>query len=1178
MTQLLHLLKILTYSLSLRSEEFGQQQFITVGWGKKETQFHGSEGKAAAKAKSTVSGKTKLDDGKARVTWKGDGSMFAVSYIDQESNARRLKIFNREGVLQFTSELIDCLEGILSWKPSGNLIASTRRLPNKHTVAFFEKNGLLHREFTLPFDKKNIQIIDLIWSRDSDILGVWCKDLGSGVMMIQLWAEKNYHWYLKQTITYPKTIKVHHVIWGRQTQKDLMILTSKSSTTYTFYWSTSHSRGKSLTDKAVVGVIDGNAVLVTCFRDCVVPPPMAQQTLEFKEPVNAISFAPNNEERFKTDTNDFMVVLNKNKLIHCQYLNESWENQYIQKKAYNINFQLEDTNCYSFHLLQHLLWYKPNILLCSISLGMKSYLCEICLMDIEGLDTILLDAKTVQEMPGHIQHMVLNSNATTAYIVVSGQLYTYDDICGVQKSNLQLTSETTDKQMLKIEFMKFADEEVLVALTRKHILFVNGKQVANNVTSFFVHSQFLLITTLQHALVSFKLDDRGLKQLNNGALLNVQPWENKNVQKNQEINVRRVERGSLLVTSVSGNSRTLLQMPRGNLETIEPRALSLAIIISHLNSLNFYQAFDLMRRQRIDLNLIYDFCPESFDKNIEKFVDDLDNSSWLSLFLTELRDEDVTRTMFLGSFPDRDVKDVVGKTEKVCNSLRTVLEKKSNKFIQPILISLVKGQKKIGIEAALAKIKELTVLMETDENDKSADEAFKYLLYMVDVNVLYDMALGMYDFDLVMFIAERSQKDPKEYLPFLNNLLELDEHSMKYEINNYLKRYGSALEHIVQIPERFDECMKFIETHSLHAKGLKFFDIKSNEYKKLALSYGELLVNMSKYKEAGIMFVKAANYEEALNAFKQAGSWQDVIFSAMKLNLSGGQLTELYSELVTQLQEEKRYREAALILSKYLDRSEDSVATLCEGRYWHQAWTDAYSMKREDLIETHVKPGILDHGEFLLSQLKEHHEQYKKYKNRLAVVREAALNRQQQQLELGIEEESGRGEYSDLVSEATSVAGSIVSGSSRISSRSGRSYRSSKNRRKHERKLQSVKEGSVYEDLALIRALHSLVIQAYDTKNKIKSISEMLLFINSDHLAEELYKAMKNFLKDIRESKREIWPPVTEKKDPDSELNIQMNSHSYTDMTSTTNLIEPHLLLAPEDKPCDWELDIFSFS
>lgn len=40
----------------------------------------------------------------------------------------------------------------------------------------------------------------------------------------------------------------------------------------------------------------------------------------------------------------------------------------------------------------------------------------------------------------------------------------------------------------------------------------------------------------------------------------------------------------------------------------------------------------------------------------------------------------------------------------------------------------------------------------------SAEEALKYLLLLVDVNDLYDHSLGTYNFDLVLMVAEKSQK------------------------------------------------------------------------------------------------------------------------------------------------------------------------------------------------------------------------------------------------------------------------------------------------------------------------------------------------------------------------------------------------------------------------------------
>ena len=49
-------------------------------------------------------------------------------------------------------------------------------------------------------------------------------------------------------------------------------------------------------------------------------------------------------------------------------------------------------------------------------------------------------------------------------------------------------------------------------------------------------------------------------------------------EKRAESEVRRVERGSRIVTAVSSNMALVLQMPRGNLETVNPRPLVLEVV------------------------------------------------------------------------------------------------------------------------------------------------------------------------------------------------------------------------------------------------------------------------------------------------------------------------------------------------------------------------------------------------------------------------------------------------------------------------------------------------------------------------------------------------------------------------------------------------------------------------
>lgn len=83
----------------------------------------------------------------------------------------------------------------------------------------------------------------------------------------------------------------------------------------------------------------------------------------------------------------------------------------------------------------------------------------------------------------------------------------------------------------------------------------------------------------------------------------------------------------------------------------------------------------------------------------------------------------------------------------------------------------------------------------------TAARALKYTIYLVDVNSLYDIALGMYNLPLVVMVAEKSQKDPKEYLPFLNQLNRLPPDYQHFKIDCFLKRFKKALHHISKCGE-----------------------------------------------------------------------------------------------------------------------------------------------------------------------------------------------------------------------------------------------------------------------------------------------------------------------------------------------------------------------------------------
>jgi elongator complex protein 1 len=100
---------------------------------------------------------------------------------------------------------------------------------------------------------------------------------------------------------------------------------------------------------------------------------------------------------------------------------------------------------------------------------------------------------------------------------------------------------------------------------------------------------------------------------------------------------RSIERGARLVTAIPTTASLVLQMPRGNLETIFPRAMVVAGIRSLIEEKNYKRAFANCRTQRVDMNILYDHAPDQFMSNVPLFIDQVKKISYIDLFLSSLR-------------------------------------------------------------------------------------------------------------------------------------------------------------------------------------------------------------------------------------------------------------------------------------------------------------------------------------------------------------------------------------------------------------------------------------------------------------------------------------------------------------------------------------------------------------
>ncbi|KAK2514103.1 elongator complex protein 1 [Columba livia] len=1184
----------------IHQDEFGEGKFVALGWGKKETQFHGSEGKQAAHRKQTeVSPASAWDDGKPRVTWRGDGQFVAVSVICPETGARKIRVWNRELVLQSTSEPISGLEQALSWKPSGNLIASTQEKPNRHDVVFLEKNGLLHGEFTLPFRKGQVKVNELLWNADSTILAIWLEDLkvenSNPNSYVQLWTTGNYHWYLKQSLHFGslEENRLVSLLWDGEHPYRLHVLCQGwHYLSYDWHWTTDCGIGDNSQHMANVAVIDGDKVLVTAFQHAVVPPPMCTYELQLQQAVNQVAFHTDPKR-----SGDMAVLGADNKISLYRYgqstVNDTTvkfgavggngfkaavETPYLDK-TYRVDVGSDNNEVMNPLGLRFLTWLPDDSFLV-VGQGQHAALSVLhhltAVPHAAGAEEERLALRLSVPVDGEVISLFCSPvTKTVALQLADRQILKYLWEAPTPVLEPWRTSSGAAVRFpypcVQTSITRINGEEVILGLTDRCRFFVNDIEVASNITSFATYNEFLLVTTNSHTCQCFCLKNISVQALQAG-LSSAAP--------NSET-LRKVERGSRIITVVPQDTKVVLQMPRGNLETVHHRALVLAQIRKWLDRLMFREAFQCMRKLRINLNLLYDHNPKVFLENTETFIRQIDSVNYINLFFTELKEEDFTKTMYPSlngsgnaqphQYPDQN------KVNLVCDVMRVAMEHiNPQKYCLSILTAHVKKSPP-ELEIALQKVHDLRESITPDVKAVSAEEALKYLLFLVDVNELYDYSLGTYDFDLVIMVAEKSQKDPKEYLPFLNTLQKMEANYQRYTIDRHLKRYTKALAHLSKCgPEHFSEFLNLVKDQNLYCEALKLYPSSTQEYKDISDAYGEYLIQKQLYEQAALIFARAGIFAKALDAFQNCGSWQQALCMASRLGYTKDKLSSLARSMTGKLVEQRRHAEAAILLEQYTQDYEEAVLLVLEGSLWEEALRLIHKYGRLDILETNFKPAILEAQKSQLTFLDSQKTAFLHHRSRLQVVREL----KQKACESLQDYDMPHCPELDLFSETSSVVTASDMNSKYSHSNSRISARSSKNRRKAERKRYSLKEGSPFEDMALLEALGENVRAVETVKGDIHILLKQLVLFGYDELAGTLQQALEEVLQLMETSIPEIWTPDLQQSSvnpvlgPSSTANSIMAAYQQKRMMAP-GVQDPELLIPPKlNKNLQWKLHL----
>lgn len=934
------------------------------------------------------------------ITWRGDGKYFATLGVPCNSSCmQKLMVWERDsGTLHSSSQPKAFMQGSIDWMPSGAKIASVcdRRAEGRPPqVVFFERNGLERNSFTLD-GPVEATVETVKWNCDSELLAacVACSEYDA----VKIWYFSNNHWYLKQEIRFQKEDGVRFQ-WDPTKPLSLICWTvSGRVVAYRFAWFSA------VTETSTALVVDGSTLLVTPLAISLMPPPMALFIFKFRASVRDLSFLSNNLKNllaaYLCDGSLCVIELPET---------DNWDQlEGNEVGVENCSLDLKPDN------LLYLSWLDTHTLL-----GISNF----TLQEIEV-------ACSENMLPGGVcssgWHAKLTKKTSIEHPVVSMQL----NPAKVGSAFLQINGGTVleyPSNNLKRSVDSFAFPStcpwmrsalchengsyrvLLLGLDETGRLYYGKKTICTNCTSFSFYNgghsdqaasaTHFLFTTKQDIL--FVVD---IREILIDSLEHKLESYNSNSYKGKEgrDHVTVWERGAKLIGVLHGDEAgAILQTNRGNLECIYPRKLVLSSIVSALSQKRFRDALIMVRRHRIDFNVIVDYCGlKSFVKSASEFVTQVNNLGHITEFVCSVKKENVIDKLYKAYISSSSGDESSeNKVTSVLTAVRKALEEKlpeSPSRELCILTTLARSEPPL-LEEALKRIKAVRELELARVDDAkrqtypSSEESLKHLLWLTDPESVFNAALGLYDLNLVAIVALNSQKDPKEFIPYLKGLGQLSPAVMRYTIDLRLGRNESALKNIFSAGYTYwDNFMKLLNANpSLFPLGLELVT-NSGKRQEVLEAWGDYLYEEKSFEHAATTYLCCKLYNKSMKAYRECGDWRGVFTVAGLMQLQKPQVVSLASELCEEFQAMGKPGEAARVSLEYCNDVEKGVGYFIVAREWEEALRIAYLHGREELVEE-VREAALECGSSLLSEYEEGSVKLGKYVARYLAVRQRRL-------------------------------------------------------------------------------------------------------------------------------------------------------------------------------------------
>lgn len=984
---------------------------------------------------------------------------------------RVIKIYSREGVLVHTSEYIAGLEKPLAWMPSGALMTASESTMQSHLIIFIERNGLKHGQFKLPHAPRTFAIWNLSWTYDSSVLMIFGSKFLENIeneieyQEILFYTTNNYHWYLKQKLRFDSLNYVRNLVWNETDFYKLHLITNDGHLmNLKFHFV------QRITDRCDALVIDSNRLNISDFQTTVIPSPLFTYSLNLLDSSVQINHVFDRYDHIGLITSNQRLIILKLEDLNLKKNFAINKNDILRYNFEHCHADFRKIYCPIFRgsLPSKLLLPLFDENFSIYGLVDRNIINILCDFNCDGENQVRLNKIVDLEF---ICETLSLYNGNKLLMTDSDKKFHIFDIKNKIFEQIFDLNECIDGLVTKIIIQSIFDDSksrLVFYQTTNQTLYFNQKiLMKNNCNNFAIYrNQYILFTTLDNQFYCWplKILEDPIDQIKSR-----HPG-------------RMMEKGSKLLT-ISSDSKVIVYLPRGNLEAFYPKLLLLDRVNSLIKEKNFLEAFNILRRNRLNLNYVCDYDFEGFLQDSESFIEQLlsKQSDWLCLFLFEL--SSINSYELLAS--NRSDSLIPNKMNRLCNRFIEIFQ---TKYPENTDINLLKSLLLCNIKKEKSEIVECLRLINSLQDRTIKDQAIKFLTLIIDIEQLLNEALGAYDFELFRMIASRSDKDPREYNQMLRDFEKIeDENYRKYQIDLKLKRYAKALNHLAKCPDRIDDVLELIQTKHLFREAIEIYQlehssVKLDHHKKIWNNFGDYLLRKNYYFDAAIAYKRSENYLQAFRMYSQCSEWNEAILCAKQIDPNrSDEYRKLLRILSDNLVTNRLYRDASYINETLLNDPLESFRILLLGHEWSAA-IRVHQLHQLDanLLEKSFKTELIGFYEKTSETIQTIKNNLEEFQSRL---KELLKNKFSETI---INNEMyGKIENDfDCYSDTSSVCSSIDSFQTRSSSSTLRTNRSA-NRRRHAKKQEQrkyqLRKGSNNEDIQLIYAIKQLIVENFDT-------------------------------------------------------------------------------------------------